>query len=59
MIQTDIKRKQSKQFFVLIFKKMFYFQRLKYNNDQLQIQLHKKILQTRNLIGVALETFCS
>lgn len=32
-----------------------FIQRIKYNNDQLQIQLHKKILQTRNLMKIALE----
>jgi len=37
----------------LIFKKDVLFRfRIKYNNDQLQIQLHKKILQTRNLMKI-------
>lgn len=51
--REKISKKKKLFDFISIFKKDVFIQRIKYNNDQLQIQLHKKILQTRNLMMIA------
>lgn len=50
-VKCDVQEENFRNF--SIFKKDVLFRfRIKYNNDQLQIQLHKKILQTRNLMKI-------
>lgn len=53
LFDRELSKKKKLFDFISIFKKDVFIQRIKYNNDQLQIQLHKKILQTRNLMMIA------